>query len=49
MPKVMTIRPPEELRLTLKGIAKQRGYTLNQLVLQILWAWVKEDEHKERK
>lgn len=40
MSKVMTVRPPEELHQTLKRAAKEKGYTMNQLVLQILWAWV---------
>lgn len=41
MSKIMTIRPPEELRLVLKKYCEKRGYTVNQLVLQILWEWVK--------
>lgn len=41
MPKVMTIRPPEELRKELKQTAAAKGYTVNQLVLTILWDWCK--------
>lgn len=41
MARIMTVRPPEELHNILKESAKQKGYTVNQLVLQILWAWVK--------
>ena len=51
MSKIMTVRPPENLKEDLKKIAKQKGYTVNQLVLQILWDWLefkktggKEDE-----
>lgn len=44
MAKVMTVRPPESLHKILKQSAKTKGYTLNQLVLQILWDWVKNNE-----
>ena len=44
MSKVMTIRPPEELREKLKKYCLKRGYTVNQLVLQILWEWIKTKE-----
>ena len=44
MAKIMTVRPPEELHKILKRIAKQKGYTVNQLVLQILWSWQKENQ-----
>ncbi len=43
MSKVMTIRPPENLQQAIKAAATEKGYTVNQLVLQILWAWVKEN------
>lgn len=46
MANIMTVRPPDELRNRLKNAAKNRGYTLNQLVLQILWAWAEEHENK---
>lgn len=46
MSKIMTIRPPDELHEKLKSIAKKYGYTLNKLVLQILWDWLK-NENKE--
>lgn len=44
MEKVMTIRPPEELRKELKRTAERNGYTVNQLVLSILWAWVRKQK-----
>lgn len=44
MAKVMTIRPPEELHEQMKCMAKKRGYTLNQLVLQILWNWIENEK-----
>ncbi len=48
MPKVMTIRPPESLRKILKNYCEKKGYTVNQIVLQILWEWV-DKNHIERK
>ncbi len=44
MAKIMTVRPPEELHQIIKKSAKRKGYTVNQLVLQILWAWTKEQK-----
>ena len=44
MSKIMTVRPPESLKQQLKEAAKQKGYTMNQLVLQILWDWLKNKE-----
>lgn len=41
MAKVMTIRPPDNLRDALKRIAQEKGYTINQLVITILWDWYK--------
>ncbi|OFV71532.1 toxin-antitoxin system HicB family antitoxin [Acetobacterium wieringae] len=40
MAKIMTIRPTDELHNKLKVIAKQRGLTMNALVLSILWEWI---------
>lgn len=40
---IMTIRPPDELRQQLKQIAHIRGLTVNALILQILWDWVKQN------
>ena len=37
---VMSIRPPEELRRELKRYAQKKGFTVNQLVVQILWDWL---------
>lgn len=44
MAKIMTVRPPEELHQILKNSAHGKGYTVNQLVLQILWEWVKNNK-----
>lgn len=46
MSKMMTVRPPEKLKDTLKRLAKEKGYTLNHLVIQILWEWVNKKEKK---
>jgi len=35
------IRAPKELKDTLQKRAKQIGITLNALILQILWEWLK--------
>lgn len=40
MAKIMTIRPPDELKDLISQSAKYRGYTINQMVLQILWEWL---------
>lgn len=40
------INIPEGLRETLKSEAKPRGQTLNGLIRQILWDWVKAQENK---
>ena len=37
------IRTTEELKKTLQKEAKQIGITLNALILQILWNWVKRE------
>ena len=44
MANLMSIRPPEELRRTLKEYAKRKGYTVNQLVTQILWEWTEKNK-----
>lgn len=46
MAKVMTIRPPEELREKIKEKANSKGYTVNQMVLQILWEWIGEQDRR---
>lgn len=48
MAKIMTVRPPDRLHNILRDMARERGYTLNQLVLQILWEWVKNEERRGR-
>lgn len=35
----LLLRPPDELKELLRSTAKQRGQTMNQLALQILWEW----------
>ena len=50
MQSTMTVRPTEKLREALKSIAKNRGLTVNALVISILWDFVKktgkEDNHE---
>jgi hypothetical protein len=38
--KTFTLRMPENLRDKLKKIVKEKGLTLNSLILQILWDWI---------
>lgn len=44
MNPICTFRAPDMLRQRLKAKAKKRGITMNALILQILWEWVKEEE-----
>ena len=44
MAKIMTVRPPDRLHQILKNEAVEHGFTLNQLVLKILWDWVKRED-----
>jgi len=37
----MVIKPPEELRKRIKAAADYNGLTVNALVIQILWNWIK--------
>ena len=41
------IRAPQALKTQLQGIAKQEGHTLNALILQILWAWAKDNPEND--
>ena len=41
MQKIMSVRPPILLRDSLKAIAKKKGLTLNALVINILWEYLK--------
>lgn len=41
------INVPEELRDILKANAKPRGQTLNGLIREILWDWVKKNEQNK--
>lgn len=40
MKSQLLIRPPDKMKEYLRATAKQRGQTMNQLVLGILWDWV---------
>ncbi|WP_455649081.1 hypothetical protein [Enterocloster citroniae] len=44
MENIMTVRANDELQNKLKKLAEKQGYTRNALILQILWAWVRENE-----
>lgn len=41
MAKIMTVRPTDELKNKLQSEAAERGLTLNALIIQILWEWLK--------
>ncbi len=47
MQNIMTIRPPEKLKEWLKKEAKEQGFTVNGLVLNILWDYLKKEEKHE--
>lgn len=38
------IRAPKKLKELLKKTADEMGITLNALILQIIWKWIKENE-----
>lgn len=40
----MTIRSPDNLHGIIKQAARAKGYTINHLVLEILWAWAEQNE-----
>ncbi|WP_283618516.1 hypothetical protein [Flavonifractor plautii] len=42
----MLVRPPDGLKDELQRRAQQMGITLNALVLQILWDWMKENQSR---
>ena len=42
----MLVRPPDGLKDELQRRAQKMGITLNALVLQILWDWMKEDQSR---
>ena len=46
MQNIMTIRPPEKLKEWLKKEAKEQGFTVNGLVLNILWDYFKKEGKK---
>ena len=41
------VNVPDELHKTMKRIARKQGQTLNGLIRQILWDWLKEQEKTE--
>lgn len=43
------IRAPQELKQIMQGETKRLGITLNALILQILWSWVKENGLEDEK
>lgn len=43
MQNIMPIRPPEKLREWLKKEAKEQGFTVNGLILNILWDYYKKE------
>lgn len=46
MAKIMTVRPPDELHEIIKKEAVKYGFTMNNLILKILWDWVKANTKK---
>lgn len=44
MAKIMTVRPPDKLKKKIEKMAYEKGFTLNHLVIQILWEWIEEQE-----
>lgn len=38
------IRVPQKIKELLKKTADEMGITLNALILQIIWKWIKENE-----
>lgn len=41
------INLPEDLRDDLRTMARPRGQTLNGLIRQILWEWIKKEQYKK--
>lgn len=39
----MLIRPPDSLKQKIQQAAKAEGHTVNALVIQILWAWIRQN------
>lgn len=46
MQNIMPIRPPEKLKEWLKKEAKEQGFTVNGLILNILWDYYKKEENQ---
>lgn len=40
----LLLRPPDEMKEFLRNTAKQRGQTMNQLILGILWNWINQQK-----
>ena len=47
MASIMTVRAPDELQKILSEHAKKLGYPRNALILQILQAWVKQNNDQK--
>ena len=45
---VKTLRMPKKLSNILKEFAREEGHTLNSLILQILWDWVKKQRRDKK-
>ena len=43
------IRAPEELKIQLKQKSEEKGSTMNQLILQILWDWADKTTNQKLK
>jgi len=41
MPNILSFRPPESQRKLLRQKAKELGHTVNQLLILIVWDWLK--------
>lgn len=44
MSSILTIRPNEEMKKKIKLLAKQRGLSVNALVIQILWDYIQKND-----
>lgn len=48
MQNIMPIRPPDELKEFIKEAAKNQGFTVNGLVLHILWDYMKKERNDKK-
>lgn len=42
----LLLRMQDDMKERLRAIAKQRSQTMNQLVITVLWQWLKDEEGK---